>query len=476
MKFEISDAAIWSEAMFGNIELGDKRLTKRLVKIAAHLSAEVGSSLSKSCGGDEALLEGGYRFVRNSRIDASQIASGGYEVTGKLAQECPLLLAIEDSTTLSYTHEGNEDLGYTTSNANGKTRGFKVHSTLLMDAKTERTIGLISQDRWCRSHENYGKRADRSERLYQEKESYKWERNSHELENRLGKKLEDTISVCDREADVYEYIQYKLENGHRFIVRACQNRKIYQEHDNLFNRLLDSKSLGTYLIEIQQKSGRIKRVAELELKAIKVNLQPPRRRNGETEMLRPISLNVVHVREKNHDNEECLEWILLTTEEIETFEQARATTRYYELRWRIEDFHKAWKSGTGVEKLRMQSNENLEKMAVILSFIAVRLIQLKEYFEASLLISEKEANEYSCEEVLSEIEWQVLWGTVEKKNLPKKVPSAAWAYKAIAKLGGWTNSKRTGKASWGTIWDGWVRLNERVMGFMLAHSIRVAKM
>jgi len=38
--------------------------------------------------------------------------------------------------------------------------------------------------------------------------------------------------------------------------------------------------------------------------------------------------------------------------------------------------------------------------------------------------------------------------------LPAEAPKAAWAFKAIAKLGGWTNSKRNNKASWGTIWDG----------------------
>jgi hypothetical protein len=74
----------------------------------------------------------------------------------------------------------------------------------------------------------------------------------------------------------------------------------------------------------------------------------------------------------------------------------------------------------------------------------------------------------SCEEMLTEIEWKVLWKAVEKKDFPTTPPSAAWAYQAIAKLGGWSNSKRTGRTSWSTLWDGWFRLTERVEGFMLA--------
>ena len=82
----------------------------------------------------------------------------------------------------------------------------------------------------------------------------------------------------------------------------------------------------------------------------------------------------------------------------------------------------------------------------------------------------------SCEELLTEIEWKVLWKTVEKKDLPLTSPSAAWAYQAIAKLGGWGNSKRTGKASWATVWDGWCKLTERVEGFYLAQTMGVIKM
>ena len=137
----------------------------------------------------------------------------------------------------------------------------------------------------------------------------------------------------------------------------------------------------------------------------------------------------------------------------------------------IEDFHKAWKSGAGVEKLRMQSAENLEKMIVILSFVAIRLLQLKEYFEEGNSGKSQGKSETPSDEVLSPIEWKLLWSAIEKTALPNKPPTAAWAFKAIAKLGGWSNSKGTGKASWATIWDGWFKLNERVKGFLLAQEL-----
>jgi len=475
MGFEINDASLWSEEIFGSAELGDKRLTKRLVSIGKQLSSTTGASLSKSCAGDEALLEGSYRFLRNDKVKANKIAESAYESISRLAQASTLLLAIEDTTSIVYGHELSKQLGYTSNKVDAKQKGYQVHSTMLMDGITEKTIGLISQNRWCRERDEYGKRANRVKRLYEEKESYKWEKNSHELASRLGEKIKDTISVCDRDADLYEYVQYKVENNQRFIVRACHDRRLENIEDTLFKHLADASILGDYKIEIAQKSGRKKREVELELRATTVTLVPPKRYNGEDNRLKAITINIVHAKEKIIKSDDYLEWILLTTEKINTFEEARKVTRYYELRWRIEDFHKAWKTGTKVENLRMQSKDNLEKMIVILSFVAIRLLQLKEHFEQDSL-SKACDSPHACSELLTEPEWKVLWQTTEKKQLPKNPPSAAWAFKAIAKLGGWTNSKRTGKASWATIWDGWFKLNERVQGFLLAQKLMEANL
>ena len=84
---------------------------------------------------------------------------------------------------------------------------------------------------------------------------------------------------------------------------------------------------------------------------------------------------------------------------------------YHERRWLIEEYHKAWKSGgTQVEQLRMQTRNNLERMIVILNFIAVRVLALRQGG-----LSEETLNE-SCERVLSPVEWKLLW--VNRKVKP----------------------------------------------------------
>ena len=78
--------------------------------------------------------------------------------------------------------------------------------------------------------------------------------------------------------------------------------------------------------------------------------------------------------------------------QITSTEQARQIVRHYEQRWRIEEFHLAWKSGgTQVEKQRMQTADNLERMSVVLAFVAVRLIQIRE-----VVMEKTDAKQHAC--------------------------------------------------------------------------------
>jgi hypothetical protein len=118
----------------------------------------------------------------------------------------------------------------------------------------------------------------------------------------------------------------------------------------------------------------------------------------------------------------------------------------------------------------MQSAQNLERVAVVLAFIAVRLLQLREALADDAKASARSA-ERPCTEVLSAPEWQVLWITQARRRPPKRPPSLRWAHDAIARLGGWADTKRTGRVSWQTMWDGWFRLSERVDAYLSTRDL-----
>src|SRR5262249_57327459 len=60
---------------------------------------------------------------------------------------------------------------------------------------------------------------------------------------------------------------------------------------------------------------------------------------------------------------EPLEWLLLTDEPIADAAAARRRVGYYEQRPRVEDYHKAQKTGLGVEQLQLQSQAGAAALA-----------------------------------------------------------------------------------------------------------------
>ncbi len=450
----------WAERIFGGCELGDRRRTRRLVKLAAGLARHTGCSVNRSCEGDGAAQEGAYRWLRNPGIGHEQVLAGGFESTVEAASGRAVLVAVEDSTVLSFRHCVAESLGDTGGRADSGCGGVWVHTVLLVDGETKQTVGLVEQALWHREGER-GVKHHRRRRPEREKESDKWRRASERMAARLGPEvMKRVISVCDRESDIYGYLSYKRRAGQRFVVRAAQDRRL-EGGGKLFEVVGEGPVLGRVGIELGQRGGRSGRRAKLEVGTRRVRLCSPKHGpQGE-----PVEVNVVWAREASR-RADALEWVLLTSEEVGDLAAARRVLEWYRLRWRIEEFHKAWKSGAGVEAQRLQKRENLLRLATVLAFVAVRLLQLREVVEGV-----PGARCQPCTQVLGDEEWRVLWLSTARRRPPAKPPSLGWAYQALAKLGGFIDTKRTGRAGWSTLWEGWFLLNQRIEGFRIAREL-----
>ena len=132
------------------------------------------------------MQEGAYRFIRNPNVSAEAIRKAGAMQTVKLAQAFPELLAIEDTTSLSYRHQVAEELGKLGA-IGDKSRGWWVHSVLLLEATTFRTVGLLHQEWWMRPDDP----ADADE-----KESGKWLAAAATSRLRMGSMMSNVIAVC----------------------------------------------------------------------------------------------------------------------------------------------------------------------------------------------------------------------------------------------------------------------------------------
>ena len=461
------DTAEWAKLVFGNTDLGDQRRTKRLTKLAESMAKNAGESVVKASG-DPASIEAAYRFIRNESIDPDVIAENGFNLTTDIASKCTDVLAIQDTTGISFRHSTlcNELGNISSANTNSrspKARSLFVHSTLMLDANNEQVIGLAHQKYWLRKEKVPGTKCQRQSRLFKDKESYRWKESFDAVKAKIADSS-NIIDVCDREADVYEYLAYHKEHGHRFVVRAKENRKILGSVKNINELLKKSEGECNHIVDIKQKGGRSARLAKMKVSYQQVEILKP----DKAKAAPSLPINLIICQEYNNKEKEPLCWLLYTSEPLNNTEDALKVVRYYELRWRIEEFHKVWKSdGTDVEGLRVQSLNNLKRIAVIQAFIAIRLMQLQALAQNNEL-----AKKISCTVHVQSKTWKILWLKIEKnKKPPSQAPSLHWFYYAIAKLGGWYDSKRNGRVGVKSMWKGWLKLAEIIESITLLESL-----
>lgn len=456
----LSELAGWARDVFGSCSLGDPRRVARLVDYAARQAANPKGSTSEVCRDSPAAAEGAYRMLRNDEVVPEELALGMFKHVATLATECECVLAIEDTTSVSvHSSELRQQL-----QEEGCPTGYLVHNVLLVDFNHSEILGLIDQTRWIRSPSRASKES-RKTRPYEEKESVRWEQSLTRTQERL-EHPERVVTVCDREADIWEMLQYCVTKGHRFVIRAAQNRRTSEQ--KLWDEMESSPVRFTREITIAQRgaqktrgtqrarSARPARTATTEIRARSITLT-----RGQQE----LRLHAVFAREIGigaaQDTDPTLEWMLLTTEPIETAEQIERVLQMYEYRWLIEEFHKTWKSGCRLEERALQSLGAVERMMVLLAAVAVRMLRLRT-------MAEGERAQEPCDGALEPDEWECLWACTSKKPIPREAPDCAWALRSIAKLGGFLDTKRTGRPGWETLWKGYHTLQERLIGWRLA--------
>lgn len=462
-----SSSLEWASELFGGCGLGDSRRTQRLVQLAALMADHAGQSLNAACDGREAEVEASYRLIRNSHIALSAMTEPAFQATANRARQTSpetILLALEDTTTLSYAHGVAKKLGDTGGPKSSSRGGLLAHSVLAVEAESGAVLGLLEQERWTRSRERQPRGAHKK-KPYAKKESFKWQRASERIAQRLdAETLQRMVSVCDREADIHEYLQYKVTRRERFVVRACRDRKLKDAVARLLFAEVESRPVMCEVsVAVAQRGGRPARTARVGLRWTNVMLAAGSCGIAGREAM---ALGVVEARE-NHppDGTEALHWRLLTNERVESAQDAQRIVAWYRRRWLVEEFHKAWKTGCGVEKLRMRERATLERMVVILAFVATRLLELRQLQEA-----EPEA---TCDRILERDEWVCLWRlspTTRGQPLPAQPPTLSWALLEIARLGGYYKTTVWKRPGWQTLWRGYQRLMDRVEGMRAARD------
>ena len=131
-------------------------------------------------------------------------------------------------------------------------------------------------------------------------------------------------------------------------------------------------------------------------------------------------------------------WLLLTTHPIETVGAIEQVIDGYATRWRIEDFHRTWKSGLcNVEDSQLRSAQAFAKWATLLAAVAMRAERLTR------LARETPDVESTTEFSQDEIDAVILLARPRGLR-PGDRPSLGKIVRWIADLGGYTGKSSGG--------------------------------
>jgi hypothetical protein len=431
-------------------DLGDPRRVARAQRVVERMAALPDASLPDAMVTD-AELEGAYRLFSNDHVSFNRLFDAHASGTAERARGSEVVLAIHDTTNCSFPHADPREVGY----LNTGKPGFPLHLTLLVDTREwRRPLGLTHAEILPRSKapRRRGTKHRVSSHLTAKKpdsEFLRWHRGIGITETRLSESGAAIIHVADRESDSYALMATCLLERQRFIFRARNNRNTI--HDGVLVPIRDliegaevvlerEVPLSRRLSESAPRSRRAhppreSRVARLCFSQTKATFSRP----GITgaHLPKTIEVNVLHVFEQDAPHgQEPVDWLLYTTESLDTTKQIEDVVDYYRCRWQIEEFNKALKTGCVVQERRLESLDALGTVLALSLPIAVELLALR-----TLARSDSSS---PAELVLHKQELAAL-RYMSHRPLPKKptVQDALWC---IAGLGG--HIKNNGPAGW----------------------------
>lgn len=440
--------------------LGDKRLDRRLDELTEQMSAIPIAKLPQMLT-DQASLKAGYRFMNNPNVSHGGIIELERQATIHRVEAAAgeVILAIQDTTSFNFGQRSElSGLGVLDDN---QTPGFFAHTTLAVSEEGV-PLGLLGQRVWSRPPNlNRDKEAHKAKPIT-DKESFKWLSSLPSLSD-FSKRV---VTVCDREADIYELFQESHNRQHAFVVRAVRNRRL-EDAPLLREHLGEISPASCYTLTVQRQHNQAERQATVELRYTTVTLLPPLNcpKKAEVIPLQPLTVQVVEVQEIDApaDIKDPVHWILLTTLPVDSLEAAYQIVRFYTYRWLVERFHYVLKSGgCHFEDSQLRTVEALHRLLGLCSRVAWRLLWLT--YQA------RQTPQAPCTVALSEPEWHALTAFVTRSQTPAPAPpSLHEAVRAIARLGGFIGRKSDGDPGVKTLWRGWQRLQDIVATWLLFH-------
>lgn len=450
----------WGEREFKVVELGDKRLEQRLKVVAEGLAARPQAPINQASA-DWAATKAAYRLFANPKAAEDKIFAAHRTCTVQRLQGQAVVLAIQDTTYLNYSHHpqtrGLGPIGDSRSDA----QGLIMHATLVVTPEGL-PLGLLTQKIWARTSYSQQSERERKNTAIEQKESYRWVEALQETVAWAPASIQ-VVTLCDREADIYEFLAEAQRLEAKFVLRAAWDRHITHEDCPRLWPLLERQAVaGSLTIELPARAQRPPRQARLALRFTAVTLEPPQRHRAALPTPLPsLLVYAVHVKEVGPPPEEpAVEWMLLTNIPVHTVDEARQRVEWYRKRWLVEEFHKVLKSGCRVEACRLQTAQRLIRYVTLCRVIAWRLYWLT-YVNRTTPTA-------PATTVLAREEVAALQALCSGARPPTAPPlTTREAVRLIGRLGGFLGRHHDGEPGITVLWRGWQRLADLALMWSL---------
>jgi hypothetical protein len=421
----------WINKEVNGSSFGDPRLGKRAMKIIEGFSNHLSAGILGNCV-SLAEMMGAYRFFNNETVNTYKILSGHIEATLGRLEPHPVVLALADTSFLSYG--GRRQCSGLGPHTTGNEKGLNLHACLAVTPQGL-NLGLLQSKIYVKESE-LGKQVDHKKRPIEEKESFRWyESMEHCAHVSTQVPKTQLVYVTDREGDIYEVYERAEQLDCSWLIRSARDRNTTEEA-KLYAQVADSPEQGRVQWDMKARPGRAARKVIQSIQVGVIRIKAPKHLNKAHQS---VQVYAVYAHELNPPaDEEPISWLLLTNLPVNTLEEAIEKVQWYRCRWQIEVFFKILKSGCGVEKLQLQSRHGLENAVSVLLIVAWRI-----HFLSSLGRDEITAKE-PCDLWLMREEWTTIWMLSQSKSPPAKPPTIEQLVRMLAKIGGHLGRKYDG--------------------------------
>jgi hypothetical protein len=281
------------------------------------------------------------------------------------------------------------------------------------------------------------------------REQKRWLEQVEEVEEKFGNM--SLIHVMDREGDMSDLWSNMVERDYRFVIRVKYNRQVLpgDKSHRLFNELKNAEVIATKSVYLAKKDaspiprsarvhpGRTARKAILQISYKAVDVHKTNK-HGHT-IDETVRMNFVRVFEKNQDQKNAIEWVLMTSEPIQSADDALRVVDIYKGRWIIEEYFKGLKTGCDLEARQLGSVQAWYKLTAMFLPITTRILNLCLGFKATALTSDQ---------------IEILKISARRAGVRLRTPNQA--HSELARLGG--HIKTNGPPGWITLLRGYLTL------------------